>query len=167
LRLQSFAVTSDPSPPPTLEWHRSGGRDVRRTMIPAGILVVVGGTLIGAAFVSRLGQTLGHGVALVGACMTLGGLVLAVGSAVVMIQEERYLAVRVDGILLHPSRDNETLVAWDDIAEVSANADGAVIVKRKEGSAETWSVGAEAGALADKLEDFRKKAALGILRQVR
>jgi hypothetical protein len=144
-----------------IEWHRSGGGGMRRALIVAGVLVTIGPILVGAAFVSRLGTALGHGIAVVGACLVVGGLVYAISNAVSAIQEDRYLAVRKDGILLHSARDQEMLVPWSDLRSIAAEG-MEVVLSRVDDKVERWTAGGDAGKLAARLEDLRKKAALGI-----
>ena len=158
--------------PPPIEWHRvDRARGTRRIIYFAAVLVTVGATFVGAAFSSRFSETGGHYVALGGACTMLVGLVLAVSSALQMVQEDCYCAVRADGILLHHDREHEVLLPWDDIKAIEASEDDRVVFELTEASTyrtsknsrEEWPVGTGARALAAHLTEVQKKATHGLL----
>ena len=152
-------------PPPTIEWHRlDRTRPVRRVLVLAAFLVTFGATFVGAAFMTRLDESTAHTVALGGACMMLMGLVLAVGSALVMVQEDSYLAVRKDAVVLHWSREREDTVAWAELAAIEVDAEKrALVLTTRGGERHEWEAGARAKELADRLADARAKAAHGLL----
>jgi hypothetical protein len=152
-----------PDAPAPLEWHRvDRGKGVRRTLALAAVLVTSGATAVGGGFVSRLSEATGHTIALVGACTMLAGLVLGAGMAVVMIQDDAYLAVRADGVLLHWGRDDEAILAWDAIRAIDVDA-SAIVFRLENDETETWPVPVGAAELARRLRELKQKAAHGLL----
>jgi hypothetical protein len=152
----------DEAPPP-IEWHRvDRGKSTRRTLAFAGVLVTGGATLVGAGFMNRLTESTGHTIALAGACAMLAGLVLGAGTALVMIQEDMYLAVRKDGIVLHWSRDDEAVLAWDTIRSIDAS-ETTLTFRYGDEKTEEWKVPGGARELAKRLVELKQKAAHGLL----
>jgi hypothetical protein len=150
-------------PPPPIEWHRiDRGKTARRTLAFAAVLVTGGATFVGAGFMSRLDESTGHTIALAGACAMLAGLVLGAGMALVMIQEDAYLAVRADGIVLHWSRDDEAVLAWDTIASIDAT-ESAITFHLSGDKTEEWKLPTGAQPLAKHLTELKQKAAHGLL----
>ena len=145
-----------------LEWYRVD-RTPRRTLVVAVILVTLGATGIGAAFVTRLTETASHAIARVSACTMFAGVFMAVGTAWAVIQEDMYLAVRRDAVVLHWSREREEIVPWGDIRSIEARGDGAAITIRTEVQAHEWEMRSGAAELAARLVDLRAKAAHGLL----
>jgi hypothetical protein len=145
-----------------LEWYRVD-RTPRRTLAAAVILVALGATGIGAAFVSRLGDWASHAIALVSAGVMFAGVAVAVGTAWAVIQEDMYLAVRRDAVVLHWSREREETIPWGDIASIVAAADGATLTIATAGETHEWEMRSGAPELAARLVDLRKKAAHGLL----
>src|SRR5262245_49849027 len=99
---------------------------MRRTLAFAAVLITFGATFVGAGFMSRFSESTGHTIALLGACAMVAGLVLGAGTALVIMQEDMYLAVRVDGVLLHWGRDKEKLLSWDAIAAIDVQEESIV-----------------------------------------
>jgi hypothetical protein len=154
--------TSSESPTP-IEWHRvDRAKSVRRTLTLAALLVTGGATLVGAGFVSRLEESTGHTIALLGACAMLAGLVLGAGTALVMIQEDMYLAVRADAVVLHWSKDDEAILAWDAITAIDAN-ETTITFRLADEKTEEWKIVRGAPDLAKHLNELKHKAAHGLL----
>jgi hypothetical protein len=152
----------DESPPP-IEWHRiDRGRSTRLTLTLAAVLVTGGATLVGAGFVSRLAESTGHTIALAGACAMLAGLVLGAGTALVMIQEDAYLAVRQDAIVLHWARDHEAVLPWDTIRTIEAT-ESAITFHLANEKTEEWKLASDASRLAKRLLELKQKAAHRLL----
>jgi hypothetical protein len=149
--------------PPPLEWHRiDRGRSVRLVLALAAVLVTAGATGVGAGFVSRLGDATGHFVALAGACSMLAGLVLGAGMALVMIQQDVYLAVRVDGVLLHWGRDDERLLAWEAIGAIEVEGKS-IMFRLADDKSEEWEGVDKPAELAQRLVELKQKALHGLL----
>lgn len=125
---------------------------------------MLGSTGIGAAFMSRLGDTLGHLIALLSACTMFSGVFMAVSSAWEGIRHDVYLAVRKDAMILHWSRDREDVVPWTDVVTIDAKRDGAeVSIATKDGRTHAWEVRRGGDELAKRLVDLQKKAEHGLL----
>ena len=152
----------DESPPP-IEWHRvDRGKSTRRTLAFAAILVTGGATFVGAGFMSRLSESTGHTIALAGACAMLAGLVLGAGTAIVMIQDDAYIAVRKDAIVLHWARDDEAVLAWDAIRTIEVT-DSTLTFHLAGEKTEEWKLPTGAPELAKRLRELKQKAAHGLL----
>jgi hypothetical protein len=155
-----FAV--EESPPP-IEWHRvDRGKNTRLILALAAILVTGGATFVGAGFMSRLSESTGHVIALAGACAMIAGLVLGAGTALVMIQDDAYLAVRKDGIVLHWARDDEVVLVWDAICGIEATA-STLTFHLSDEKTEEWKLTTGAPELAKRLLELKQKAAHGFL----
>jgi hypothetical protein len=146
-----------------LEWHRVD-RSPRRTLAVAVVLVTGGATGIGAAFVSRLSDTTSHAIALASAATMFGGVFLAVASAWAGLREDVYLAIRKDALVLHRSREDETVLPWGDIDAIRPAEDGtAVTITTKAGAAHLWTVHRGGVELAARITDLRKKIEHGLV----
>jgi hypothetical protein len=146
-----------------LEWYRVD-RTPRRTLVVAVILVTLGATGIGAAFVSRLSDGVSHAIALGSASVMFAGVAMAVGVAWAVIQEDMYLAVRRDAVVLHWSREREEIVPWSEIDSIVARPDDrALTIATAAQASHEWEVRTGAAELAARLVGLRQKALHGLL----
>jgi hypothetical protein len=145
-----------------LEWHRVD-RSPRRTLAVAATLVTLGATGFGAAFVSRLSDGVSHAIALGAACTMFAGVSMAVVIGWAVLQQDTYLAIRRDAVVLHWSGEREAIVPWDEIDSVVAREDGRLLTIATGTAVHEWEVRDGAAELAARLVDLRKKAAHGLL----
>ncbi len=139
---------------------RSG--PTKRLLVVAGILVSGGMFLIGAHLVRRLEAGSSHTITLIGGLTLATGLILGFGAMAMMLFENVYLQIKNDGVLLHEN-GKETEIKWTDIEAIELESTF-IILKRTEGEAVRWFAGKDAGDVKAKVEDARRKAALGILK---
>lgn len=141
---------------------RSGA--TRRLLIVAGALVSIGATSIGAHLVSRVSADVAHVVSLVGGLVVLVGLILGFGAMAMLLFENVYLLIEQEGVRCHEN-GKETVLAWADLAGVSADAPaGVVVFARNEAPPVRWFAGKNAKELAARLDEARRKALHGLLR---
>jgi hypothetical protein len=148
----------------TIEWHRvDATRGARGLLLWGALLIALGGTLIGAAFVQRISPSTRSGITLLGAASMLAGLVIGFGSMGLLLTADAYIAVRTDGVLLHSSKD-ETLLAWGDLRSTRLDDEGMCIVFMGEAKEPlgTFYAGSQARALAERIDKLRQRAELGI-----
>jgi hypothetical protein len=126
----------------------------------------IGGFMIGAAFVKRLDDHFRTLASLGGAAILIFGLVTAFSGLAALLMHDVYIAIREDGVILHANKD-ETFLPWSTIARVRLGEDARSVhfdtKDDADGPAGGWIVGGEAGELVDRLEQLRRKAALGPL----
>jgi hypothetical protein len=135
----------------------------RRVLVFAAALILMGMTGIGAHLVHRIPIETAHFVTLLGGLATAAGLVLGFGSMLMMLFENVYLAIEVQGILIHDN-GKETKIAWDELAGVEAEPRGFVALKRSEGEPVRFHAGGDSKRLVSQVEDAKRKASLGILK---
>lgn len=140
---------------------RSG--PTKRRLIVAGVLVTLGGSVVGAHLVSRLGPSLGRVLSLAGGLTMMTGLVLGFGAMALMLFENIYIVIRDDGVLLHDN-DDEIVIAWAELEGVDVEPFGALAFRRRDAEPVRWFGGAVAHDIRARVEDARRKAAHGILR---
>jgi hypothetical protein len=139
---------------------RSGS--TKRLLAIAGVLVAVGATTVGAHLVKRL-EGMNHLISLAGGVVMLAGLVLGFGTMAMMLFENVWLSIREAGVVVHDN-GTETTIVWDELVRVSADRKGFVILERASGIPLRWHAGGAASDVARRIDDARRKAALGVLR---
>jgi hypothetical protein len=140
---------------------RSG--TTKRRLAIAGVLVAVGSTTVGAHLVRRL-DAVNHLVSLAGGATMLAGLVLGFGTMALMLFENVWLSIRESGLLVHEN-GQETTIAWEDLQSASADESGFVVIARRSEGAVRWYAGNGARDVAQRIEEARRKAAHGLLRE--
>lgn len=142
---------------------RSGS--VRRLLVLAGTLVLVGSSLIGAHLVSRLEESLGHLVSLAGGLITVTGLILGFGAMAMLLFENVYLLIKDEGVLLHEN-GKETSIAWAELdgVRVDPGTPGFLVFERRGTTSFRWFSGKSAKQVCVRVEDARRKAMHGLLR---
>ncbi len=106
-------------------------------------------------------------LALVGFAFLVGGGLFAILGLRRVLEEERYLALRVDGLLFVDGASRR-FVSWDDVAEIRYEAEGNAIVFERE-SASEWMLdchfaGASNSEIVKKALEVRRRALLGMYR---
>ncbi len=150
-----------------LEWFRvDQSRRTTRLLVSGTLLVFVGASLVGGAFLTHKAGALLHALTLLGAAMLLLGLVVGFGGMTVLLAHDEYLAVTPDGILFHRGANDE-LHPWGELTGVTHDeAGGRWVLHRADGTAVPVDVaysGASARELAAHLEQLRAKASLAPL----
>jgi hypothetical protein len=105
--------------------------------------------------------------ALLGFTFLVGGGLFAILGLRRVLEEERYLALRVDG-LLFVDGSTRRFVSWDDVADVRYEAPGNAIVFVRE-SASDWVLdcrfaGASNSEIVKKALEVRRRSLLGMYR---
>ncbi len=139
---------------------RSGS--TKRLLTIAGVLVAGGATTVGAHLVRRL-AAVSHLITLGGGVAMLAGLVLGFGTMAVMLFENVWLSIREAGLVVHEN-GREVTIEWEDLASASADAAGFVVLDRKAKAPLRWYAGKTAKDVATRIDEARRKAAMGILR---
>ncbi len=141
---------------------RSGA--TRRLLVIAGLLVAVGATSIGAHLVRRLTPELAHLVSLAGGLMVAVGLILGFGAMAMLLFENVYLLIRLDGVVCHEN-GKETTIPWTELEAVSLEeATGVVVFERREREPLRWFAGKSAKDVRGRVEDAKRKALHGLLK---
>jgi hypothetical protein len=151
--------------PKTIEWHRVDAvRGARGLLIWAALLITVGATLVGAAFVQRISPGVRPTITLFGAAMMLAGLVIGIGGMGLLLTTDAHITLRTDGVLLHTGRE-ETLLAWSDIRMARTDHEKLRVVFDGEAgeTLATFYAGKSAISLAARIEKLRQRARLGVL----
>lgn len=137
---------------------------VRRLLVAGVVMVAAGAGAIGAHLMHRIPEDLGHLVSLGGGASMIGGLVLTFGALAMILFENVYLAIRVDGLLVHDN-GRETNIAWDELTEIRVDAQkGLVELRREKQEVLRWHAGKSANDVASRIEEAKRKAAHGLLR---
>lgn len=129
----------------------------------AAFMVASGAMGVGAHLVRRVPVGLRPTVSIVGGVVMLAGLVIAFGSMALMLFEDVYLSIRVDGLLLHEN-GRETLLPWDDLTQVAVLPNGVLELRREGKDALRWFAGTSVDEVAARVQQARRKAAHGLLR---
>lgn len=142
-----------------LEWYRADrSQRIERVLVLASMLVTVG-AVVGAAAIRC-----GHGLAFVALVLVLSGGVSAILGLRREIREERWLALRTDGLVY--SRAGRTRrMPWRFIEQVRAEGPTLVIVLRSGKRIEIRDrfAGTTRAALSESIAQMRRRAALGLL----
>lgn len=145
-----------------LEWFRvDQSRRTRWRLAVSAVLVASGASLAGAHLVHRLGTSTQLPLSLVGAALTLTGLVIGFGSMALLMFEDSYVGVCREGIVVHHN-DHEERVAWSELHRCEALGED-LIVHRHADAPVSWRAGPAAQRIATELEQRKAKGLLGIL----
>jgi hypothetical protein len=152
--------------PDILDWFRA--EPVSRTkflLISGTVFVFLGSPTLGAAFIHTLPESTRTSVGMLGAVMLLTGLFTAFGGLAMLLSHDDYLAIRLDGVVLHKSK-SETILRWGDLNRVVLDdrKTSLVFMLTRPDMTTSWHIGTTAPALALHLDDLRRKGTSGILR---
>jgi hypothetical protein len=139
---------------------RSG--PTKRLLALAGLLVTAGATAIGAHLVSRLAPDVGHFVSLGGGLTVVVGLILGFGAMAMLVFENVYLLLREEGVVCHDN-GKETTIPWSELESVRLD-EGYVVLERKGGEALRWFAGKAAKQIHGCIEEAKRKALHGLLK---
>jgi hypothetical protein len=140
---------------------RSGA--TKRLLAVAGVLVSTGMTSIGAHLVHRISAETAHTITLVGGLLLAVGLILGFGAMAMLLFENVYLLIRVDGVLCHEN-GKETTIPWADLDEIRLDGEpGVVVFVRKAEGPVRWFAGRTAKEIHDRVADAKRKALHGLL----
>lgn len=165
--------------------HLDGGRIVAwyrvdptprilRVLALGAAVMTLGSVVMGAAF-AELGHSpvdftdqralwIAFGIGGAGLATVLSGGVVCILGLRRVLAEERYLALRTDGLYLRDGTERE-VIPWDDVREVGHEGE-ALVVERQDGRrwvrAERFA-GVTAKELAARVRDTRGKALFGLL----
>lgn len=142
---------------------RSG--PTKRVLAVAGVLVTLGATSIGAHLVHRLEPGVAHLVSLAGGLTVAVGLILGFGAMAMLLFENVYLLIREDALVCHEN-GKETTIAWEDLEAVKLEEKaGVVVIERRDGEPLRWFAGKDARVVHGKIEEAKRKALHGLLRE--
>lgn len=154
-------------PPRIVAWYRADPWPrMRRVLLTGPAVLALGGLVTAAAFLARLGD-LRPAATLAGILLVAAGAIFTVVGMSHLLREDASLALRTDGVAVRAG-GVETLVPWDDLAGVTWDAPrGELTLERAGGGPVTIvprfaEVAGE--ALADRILQTRRKAAMGLLR---
>jgi hypothetical protein len=155
-----------------VEWYRlDQGRRMRRILIAGPGLLTLGGLLIALSFTSRHGADLRVAAVLGGLGLVASGAVLTVASMYWTLRQDAYIALRTDGLTLHggsASAPEETFIPWDALAQASWDSTRAEVrLEQVDGRVVVVALsyaGISLSALAQRIEQTRRRAAMGLLR---
>jgi hypothetical protein len=149
---------------PGVDFFRVDRSATTRRLLVSGVCLVTGGaTAIGAHLVRRLPESMSHLVSLVGGLAVIAGLVTSFGTLAMMLFENVYMTIRDDGLLVHDN-GKETVIAWEELADVVVDAPkGLVELRRPEKEVLRWHAGKAARDVAGRIEEAKRKAAHGLL----
>lgn len=158
-------MSTNEAPHAFLEFFRRDlGDTSKRILVPAGILVFVGapGVCFGAAVKGNGALHLEIGIA--GAIILLTGLGLGFIGMARLVRHDAYVAVVEKGLLLHLEHGDE-LHPWADVRAITAT-DVGIAVALVDDAKHVEVVGHFGGlshqALADRLEDWRRKSSFNL-----
>jgi hypothetical protein len=155
-----------------IEWYRlDHGRRMRRILIGGPGVVTLGGLLIAVSFTGRHAADLRVAAVLGGLGLVASGAALTIATMYWTLRQDAYIALRTDGLTLHDgsaSAPEETFIPWDALAQASWDSaraevrleqvDGRVVVVARPYAGIALSV------LAQRIEQTRRRAAMGLLR---
>jgi hypothetical protein len=137
----------------------------KRLLVTAAVLVAVGMTAIGAHLVRRIPADLGHLVTLLGGLTLIVGLITGFGAMGMLLFENVYLLIGEDGVLCHEN-GKETTIAWPDLESITVDEGaGVLVLARRGGAAVRWFAGRPARDIHDRIEEARRKALHGLLKE--
>lgn len=138
--------------------HR--GAPVKRRVYLASVLVAIGGTVVGAHLMHRLGGA-GRYWSLAGGITLLAGLLLGFGTLALLLFDNVWLAIRDAGIVLHDDEE-ERVIGWEDLGDVTAESDGTLVFGRREAEAVRFYGGRDAPVIVSRVEAARRRGRLGL-----
>lgn len=159
--------TMSESLPPIIEWFRPDRRrEILRVFSIACIVLASGALLVGLANSGMLvldesGRRI---VAIIGACTTLSGPLIAVIGLPMVIGGDDFLALSVDGIVVTRKKVHQ-LITWSELSE--ADTQGNVLyLHLEDGSALEVTerfAGIELPELASRINRTQQRALMGLL----
>lgn len=139
-------------------------KSTRKILTVAGAFILVGMTLASAHLVSRLEPGTAHLVSLGGGLLTISGLILGFGAMAMLLFENAYLLIQKEGLLLHEN-GKETMLRWTDLDTMTLDAPSGVIVfAPARGKVVRWFAGKNAKEVLAKIEEAKRKADHGLLK---
>jgi hypothetical protein len=158
--------------PRILEWYRADqGPRIRRVLLAGPGVLTTGGLVVAVSFLAHAKHDVRVVTAAAGLALIAAGAVFTMTAMYRILRSDVYVAIRTDGLALHAgsaSVDEETLIAWDAIAGARWDeAAAAIVLERVEGSPLTIArrfARIPGPELARRLEQARKRAAMGMLR---
>jgi hypothetical protein len=153
--------------PELLEWFRvDRSRGTGRLLVFGAALVFVGASLVAWGVLPHHGADELRYLTLPGAGLLVVGLIVAIGGMTVLLAHDEYLAVRADGVLVHRASGDVSL-DWKDLVTITYDATEEALIFESRGApayvlGERYS-GVTGVALAEHLDELRRKAALGPL----
>jgi hypothetical protein len=140
---------------------------VRRILILGPALMSFGGMVIAISFLTHQPERVRTLSAAAGFVLIAGAAILTAATLQRILRDDGYLAIRTDGVVVQ-NASQETLVLWNDLAEVRWDAPGRTLVIGRTGGEPlvvAWSFARISGPeLADRIEQDRRKAIMGLLR---
>ncbi|MGD0674638.1 MAG: hypothetical protein ABSC94_04425 [Polyangiaceae bacterium] len=157
-----------PAPVRIVEWYRTDPwPQMRRVLLAGPVILTLGGVVIAASFLARASTDLRACAAAVGFVLIAGSAVLTVLALHQILRDDGYLSIRTDGVALQAS-SSETLVVWDQLVGARWDAARSEIVIERAGDDVVVLgrpfAGVTGPALAQRIEQARRRAALGLLR---
>jgi len=157
-----------PQGPRILEWHRAAaGARMKRVLVLGPAVLTLGGLVIAASFLTRAPRALRADATLLGLALVAGAALFTMIGMQRILRDDRYLAVRTDGLFLQAS-GKETLIPWDRLERATWDpARRALVLERAEQPpivvlGEFADIGGP--ELAGRIHAARRKAAMNLLR---
>ncbi|HEY3821489.1 MAG TPA: hypothetical protein VGL81_30185 [Polyangiaceae bacterium] len=157
-----------PEPPRIVDWYRvDPWPRMRRVLFTGPLVLALGGLVTAASFLGRVPRDLRGDATLLGVVLVAGGALFTIVGMSHILRDDVYLALRTDGVVLRLA-GLETLVLWDELASVRWNAPpGELVLERSAGAplaVPRRFRGIEGTALAERILQTRRKAAMSLLR---
>jgi hypothetical protein len=139
----------------------------RRTLTLACAFIGSGACVIGLSFLTHQPERVRVVATVLGLVLTLAGPVTAILGLRRPLNEDLYIAVLLEGLLLHLEGEPKT-IPWDDLLRVTARpATPGLVLELRDGSRIALDgvfAGVTSAELAARLDDARRKAAFSLLR---
>lgn len=151
-----------------LDWYRTDSWPrMRRLLIAGPALLSLGGLVVAVSFATRQPERVRSAAAVIGLVIVASGAsLLLAGMFRLLRDDDAYLAIRTDGVLLR-STSRETLLVWSELARARWDAQSAeLVLERTAGQplVVTQAFARIGGPeLAAKLELARRRASMGML----
>jgi hypothetical protein len=159
-----------------VEWYRlDHGRRMQRILITGPGVLTLGAMLIALSLTGRHGADLRMAAVLGGLALVASGAAFTAASMYWTLRQDAYIALRTDGLALHsgsssgqPSGQEETFIPWDALAQASWDSARAVVrLEQVDGRVVVVArpyAGITLPNLAQRIEQTRRRAAMGLLR---
>jgi hypothetical protein len=157
-----------PTPPRILEWFRADPwPGMRRVLIAGPSLLTLGGMVIAVSFLSSVSREVRIDTSAAGFALIGGGALVTMFGMGRILRDDSYVALRTDGISIRVGGD-ETFVPWDAVKGVRWDPSRSVLVLERDGAppiaVERGFARTPGPAVADRIEQTRRRAALNMLR---
>jgi hypothetical protein len=154
--------------PAIVAWYRADAWPrIRRVLLVGPTALTLGGMVVAVSFLTHAPRDARTAAAVAGFVLVAGGAIFTVVGMQRILRDDALLAIRTDGVMLQ-SRHGEAFFAWDELAAARWDAARAAVVLERTGAdpalVATRYAGIAGPELAARIEQSRRRAALGMLR---